>query len=153
MPIVVPPAGVTPLGAFTGTFDGPLPPPPVIRADCIEPKEQRFTSVIKGDDPIDAAVVEALWRVRGSGGAVMDKGTRFLDIGKLTEQATRLIESEARNALKRMVVAGYITIKSVVVTLGDDWAEVDVSYLNNRAARDQLRVREVRVRLPEAVHG
>jgi hypothetical protein len=151
MPIWVPPAGVTPLGAFTGTFDGPLPPAPAIRADKLDQETSTYQSMVLDRDPVDAAVVEALWRVRGSGAAVADTGTRFLDIKKLDSQAARLIESEARNALKRMVVAGYITITKVDVTVGNDWAEVAVSYLNNRASRDKMRV--VRRRVPESVHG
>lgn len=153
MPIVVPPAGVFPLGFFTETRRYELPPPPVIRADAIDPSSQEWTSFIKDQDPIDAAVVEALWRIRASGAAVQTTGARFLDIDKIDSRAKRALESEARTALRRLVRRNDITLKKVTVDTGPDWAEVTVDYVNNRTAL-QKRERRAKVRVPEAIkHG
>jgi hypothetical protein len=153
MPIVIEPAGVFPLGFFDETRRYQLPKAPVIRADKIDPATQEWTSMVKDQDPIDAAVVEALWRVRGSGAAVSDTGARFLDLDKLDDRAPRAIESEARFALRRLVRRGDITLKSVEVSTGPDWAEVEVNYINNRTAL-QKKDRQAKRRVPEGIkHG
>lgn len=153
MPIVVPPAGVFPLGFFDETRRYELPKPPVVRADQIDASTQEFTSMVKDQDPIDAAVVESLWRVRQSGAAVFETGARFLDVDKIDDRAARRLESEARFALRRLVRRGDIRIKNVTVETGEDWAEVTVDYINNRTAL-QKKERQAKVRVPEAIkHG
>lgn len=145
----IPPAGISNLGTTELTEWKPLPPPPVIRADRLNYQSQAFTSVTTDRDPVDAAVIEALWRVRGSGAAVRNTGARFLDIRKLDDRAKVLLESEARTALRRLIQRGDITIKNIVVEVGGDWAEVTVHYLNNRAPfkRDRVATK----RLPEEI--
>jgi hypothetical protein len=147
--VYIPPAGTTSLGTVVLTAVRPLPPPPVIRADKLSYQSQAFESVTKDRDPIDAAVIEALWRIRGSGAAVMNTGARFLDVKKLDEKAKVLLDNEARAALRRIVRRGDITIKKIEVLTGNDWAEVQVFYLNNRAPfkRDRLATK----RLPEEI--
>lgn len=153
MPIVIPPAGVFPLGFFDETRRYELPKPPVVRADQIDASTQEFTSMVKDQDPIDAAVVESLWRVRQSGAAVFETGARFLDVDKIDDRAARRLESEARFALRRLVRRGDIRIKNVTVETGEDWAEVTVDYINNRTAL-QKKERQAKVRVPEAIkHG
>lgn len=152
MPIYVPPAGITPMGAYDGDPRGPYPPPPVIRADKIDPVTQEFTSLFSDQDPVDAAVIEALWRVKGSGAAVQDVGARFLDIPKIDDQHRAQVEGETRNALRRLVLRGDIFLKSVKVTVGPDWSEVEVTYLNLRAKRDRDQERRAVRRLPEWVN-
>lgn len=150
---VIPPIGVFPLGQFDEVRLYELPKAPVIRADAIDPVTQDWVSLIKDQDPIDAAVVEALWRVRGSGAAVFDTGARFLDVEKLDDQAPSRFESEARFALRRLTQRGDITIKAITVDTGPDWAEVTVDYMNNRTALAK-KLRRAKVRMPEAVkHG
>lgn len=139
------------MGAYTGAPLGPYPKPPVIRADRIDPQTQEFTSLFVDRDPTDAAVVEALWRVKGSGAAVADVGTRYLDIEKIDDQHKRTVESETETALHRLVKRGDISIIRIEVKIGPDWSEVEVTYLNNRAKRDRERERRAVRRLPEWV--
>lgn len=151
MPLVIPPLGVTPLGAFDSTRSFQISPPPVIRADAIDPQTQEWTSFLKDQDPIDAQVIEALWRVRRSGAAVQNTGARFLDIQKLDDSASNRIIAEARFALKRLLDNGDITFtKEPTVTTGEDWGELEVFYRNNRTAL-QRKERQAKIRVPEAV--
>lgn len=150
MPIVVPPAGVVPMGQFDGERLYQLPAAPTIRADRIDPVTQEFESLTADRDAIDAQVVDALWRIRGSGAAVRNTGARFLDVSKLVEQAPTLIETEARFALRRLIQRGDIRVKSVEVVTGTDWAECTVNYINVRAMTRDKR-RQAKVRLPEGV--
>lgn len=126
-----------------------LASPPVIRADKINYQDQSFASMLKDRDPVDAAVIEALWRVRGTGAAVANTGARFLDITKLDDKANTIIANEARTALTRLVNRGDIQIKKIDVSVGSDWAEVAVHYLNMRASKKKDRV--IRKRFPEEV--
>lgn len=139
------------MGAYDGERRSAYPAPPVIRADRIDPVTQEFTSLFKDQDPVDAAVIEALWRVRASGAAVMDTGARFLDIPKIDDQHTSQVISETRNALRRLVQRGDIFVKRIEVRTGPDWSEVDVTYLNNRAKRDRTKERHAVRRFPEWV--
>jgi hypothetical protein len=147
---IIPPSGLTPLGLAEFELLKPLPPPPVIRADRLNYQTNSFTSMTGDTDPVDAAVIESLWRVRGSGAAVLDKGARFVDIKKLNDQATALLTSEARRALARIVGRGDVTIRSIDVKTESDWAEITVSYVNNRSPFDQVRT--VTRRLPEEIN-
>jgi hypothetical protein len=147
-----PPTGVTPLGLVEPVTLKPLPPPPVIRADKINYQTQAFSSVSQDVDPIDAAVVEAIWRVRRSGAAVLNKGTRYLDLKKIDEQTQNLVTSDTRRALSRLVARGYITILKITVTTdnADNWAEVVVDYINNRTSKEDQQRRAAR-RLAEEI--
>jgi len=147
--VYIPPAGITSLGTIELTAIRPLTAPPVIRADKLTYQSQAFASVTKDSDPTDAAVIETLWRVRGSGAAVMNTGARFLDVKKLDDKAKVLLDNEARIALRRIVQRGDITIKKIEVLVGSDWAEVQVFYMNNRAPfnRDRIATK----RLPEEI--
>lgn len=150
MTVIVPPVGVFPLGQFDEVRHYELVKAPVIRADRIDPVTQDWTSLIYDQDPTDAAVIEALWRVRGSGAAVTDTGSRYLDVNKLDDQAPKKFESETRFALRRLVQRGDITIKSIKVDTEDDWGEVTVDYVNNRTALAK-KTRLAKVRVPEAI--
>lgn len=145
----IPPSGTTELGTADLVPYKPLPPPPVIRADKLIYQDQTFASVIQDRDPVDAAVIEALWRVRGSGAAVQDTGARFLDIPKLDDKAKTSIANEARTALTRIVRRGDIRIVKITVETGNDWAEITVAYQNNRAPYNRDRL--VHKRLPEEI--
>lgn len=139
------------MGAYDGERRSAYPKPPVIRADLIDPKTQEFLKLSVDQDPIDAAVIEALWRVRASGAAVMDTGARFLDIPKIDDDHAAQVTSETRNALRRLVQRGDIFLKRIDVRTGPDWSEVDVTYLNNRAKRDRTKERHALRRFPEWV--
>jgi hypothetical protein len=144
----IPPAGTTDLGTTELSEYLPLPPPPVIRADKMTYQTQSIASVFSDIDPTDAAVIEALWRIRGSGAAVRNTGARFIDVRKLDDKAKILLENEARIALTRLTRRGDITITKIVVDIGSDWAEVAVHYMNNRTSTLK-RDRVARKRLPE----
>ena len=153
MPLIIPPMGVYALGQFASdrrTFQ--IPSPPVIRADAIDQVEQEFTSFAKDADPIDAQVVNALWRVRESGAAVLNTGARFLDIDKLTDRAPNEIQAEARFALRRLIERGDITLLDAVVESGSDFAELVVDYINNRTPVEN-KTRKARVRVPEGARN
>ena len=143
----IPPAGTSELGTIDLAPNQQLPKPPVIRADQLNYRGQRFTSVFNDRDPVDAAVIECLWRGRGSGAAVQNTSARYFYVTKLGDDAATLIENEARLALKRLIQSGVITVTSVEVMTGADWAEVAVNYLNNRTPLEKER-RAVK-RLPE----
>jgi hypothetical protein len=145
----IPPAGVSPLGLTVLRKKGLMPEPPVIRADKLNYTKQAFLSVTKDSDPVDAAVIESLYRVRGSGAAVMNKGSRFKDITKLDDRATELIISEARKALARIIRRGDITIRTMTVETTGDTAVLTVNYINNRSKLRELR-QAIR-RLPEDI--
>lgn len=143
--------GVTPLGGFTGEFEGPLPFPPVIRADKIDARTQEFEKLTEDRDPVDAAVIEMLWRVRGTGAVVRTKGARFLDVDKLNDRAANRLKSEAQEALAPLVKRRDITILTITVEIdrADTSADLTVAYLNNR--RTSNKRQEVRRRVPEAI--
>jgi len=146
----IPSAGISSLGTTELSEYRPLPPPPVIRADKLDYQSQSFTSVFSDRDPTDAAVIESLWRVRGSGAAVRNTGARFLDVRKLDDKAKILLANEARVALTRLTRRGDITIEKITVETGDDWAEVSVFYWNNRTASEKKN-RIAKKRLPEEI--
>lgn len=146
----IPSAGISPMGTTELSEYRPLPPPPVIRSDKLNYQAQAFESVFSDRDPTDAAVIEALWRVRGSGAAVRNTGARFLDVRKLDDKAKILLENEARVALARLVRRGDITITKITVETGDDWAEITVFYVNNRTALAK-KDRTAKKRLPEEI--
>jgi len=145
----IPPAGTTEIGIADLSWNGRLPPPPTIRADLLDYRTQAFMSVVKDRDPVDAAVIESLWRVRGSGIAVQNTGARFLDVPKLDDNAKTLLSNEARTALERIIRRGDITLLKIVVETGGDWAEVSVHYHNNRSVDKTERV--ARKRIPEEI--
>lgn len=145
----IPPAGTTPIGTTDLTAFRSLPPPPVIRADKIRYRKQQFESLTKDRDPVDAAVIEALWRVRGSGAAVTNTGSRFLDIEKIDSQAATTIEAEARTALRRIIRRGDIIIQKITVETGPDYAEIIVAYINQRAPFNRERL--LKKRVPEEI--
>jgi hypothetical protein len=147
---VIEPIGVWQLGFFSERRKYELDDPPVIRAERVDPMTQEWTSLLMDRDPTDAAVIEALWRVRKSGAAVVNVGARFLDVEKLDDQAPARFAGEARVALRRLVDRGDITIKSITVDTGSDWGEVTVDYVNNRTAL-QKKDRTVKMRAPEAI--
>lgn len=145
----IPPAGVYELGFYSPEDYEPIPDPPVIRADLIKARSQEFESLTKDMDPIDAQVVDAIWRVRESGAAVMNDGARFLDVSKIDDQAPNRVRSQVRTSLGRLTSNGDITLKNVEVTSGADWMEVEIDYVNNRTALAN-KTRKLRTRLPEA---
>jgi hypothetical protein len=144
VPPAILPFGLSPIGTGVATDFVPIPPPPVISADAIDPKSLDATSLTKSSDPIDAQVQLALTLVRGTGAACGDTGQNFRAILKLTDNVTTLLESEARRALALLVRRGDISIDSVnAVVYSPDSAEVTIVYVNNRAIGNRRRTKTI----------
>ncbi len=140
MPIVIPPAGLHPLGLFIES-PGPNAPASPILADNIDTTTGEYLDLFVGDDIVDAQVKIALKVVRRSGPAVIEDGQRFQDIRKLGNTATKQIEAEARTALARLVRQGDITIASfeVEVNEGSQDANTVLRYVNMRSTDRRTR--------------
>jgi hypothetical protein len=114
-------------------------------ADAVDPTTHEYLSVFVGFDPVDAAVLEALKRVRNSGAAVTGVGHRFVDVDKVDNRAADEIEAEARFALRVLVQRGDVQLYAVNVNAdpdNPDWAEVTCTYINLRARNPQYRTTE-----------
>lgn len=111
------------------TYDDGESPPGIV-ADAIDPHTGEYLSITRGFDPTDAAVLNALTIVRGSGSAVSDVGHRFVDLELVDDGADRFISEEARFALKRLRESGQISIEKLEPASQDDWAECHVAYKN-----------------------
>ena len=141
MPIVIPPAGLTPAGFFVAqTFVDPTKPPGIL-AYARDPKTGEFLSIVKGMDPIDAQVIDALKVKRGSGASVSEDGQTFDDIQKIDESTSTLIESKTRTSLKRLTDRGDIAIASLApfVDSASQSGSVALQFKNLRARGPQAR--------------
>lgn len=145
MPPYIPPAGLTPAGLFVPqTFDDPSQPPGIL-ADAIDLQTGEYLSILKGVDPIDAQVLDAMKIKRASGAAVRNDGQRFADIEKVDDSTASLIDGEARRALSRLAENQDIRVVSVepVVDQNNDYADVFVQFKNLRARPRELRAARV----------
>jgi hypothetical protein len=126
------------------TFDDPGQPPGIL-ADAIDPYTGEYLSILKGMDPIDAQVLDALTIKRGSGAAVRNDGQRFADIKKVDDAAATLIDGETRRALSRLVENQDIRVARVdpVADQNNDYADVVVQFKNLRARPKDLRAARV----------
>lgn len=145
MPVVIPPAGLSPLGFHSVDEIGALLPPPVIAAEYVDYSSGELESVLASRDPIDAQVFEALSRVRLSGASVTNTGARFVDVEKLADDAPQLISSHAENALAPLVRRGDIAVDRIEVELGVDWFVVTVTYFNRRTRSSNPFTATIRV--------
>lgn len=132
--VVIPPAGVSPLGFFAPVeFVGPSKPPAIL-ADYIDPKTGDFASVLRGMHPVDSQVVTRVRTRRGSGASVRDVGNLFHTFELVDEHAPQQAKFEAQRMLDDLVVRGDITIDDVraaELNPGDGVALV-LFYTNNR---------------------
>lgn len=130
MPLpVIPPAGVSLAGFFMPVLYEDPGAPPGILADAIDPVTGDYLSIERGFDPTDAAVLTALTVQRGSGSAVETVGQRYQDLERVDDTAAQFLAAETERALKRLVDSRQVIVDSAAL-LGDDWAEVHVSYRN-----------------------
>lgn len=137
MPVVIPPAGVTPAGFFVPeTYADPAGPPAIL-ADPIDPSTGEFLSIARSYDPTDACVIEALRVERGSGPAVLEEGNRIRDVQLATEAAPRVIEQEAQYALRRFVEDRQIRIDKIAGAVEDDLGALAFQYTNLRSVSDR----------------
>lgn len=145
---------VLPMGLHRLGLDGPptyaaLAAAPVVAAESINFKTKDVGSLLKGMDPIDQQVQEALGRLRASGAAIARDGQRFLDVRKLDEDAPTLLEGEARAALARLTANGDITIEAVRVVQDSagQWGEVYIDLFNNRIPNSKKQTVKVPIRV------
>lgn len=129
---VSPPAGVTPVSTALPDRRTPFAEPPVIRADLLDYQTQEFASFTRGFDPIDAQVVEALWRVRGTGAAVVSDGARFNEVRKLESGVEIRYQQYVREALSRLTSGQHIRVVSIRVRQSENAVELVVDYTNLR---------------------
>lgn len=144
-----------PIGAPVVDPAKPLPPPPVIRAERIDPMDGDVTSVYLDLDPIDAQVSRAMEVVRNTGAAVTEDGNRFVDAQRLDPGSFSLLKHEVKRSLARLVAAGDVEVLEVRIdtrdtggaTGLDDFAELTVRFRNLRARDKDPRTAKVRVPL------
>mgnify|MGYP000119658538 CR=1 FL=1 len=141
MPLVIPPAGLSPLGAWT-------PPTAAARSTrhawLVDPTgaaTRDLTSMAgvggtSAGDVVDEMVKFALLTVRGSGAAVQSDGQRLGDLRTLDDQIDVRIQSEVRLAMSRLTTRHLIRLDQVAVTTGQDWFEVEIRYENLRRQSD-----------------
>lgn len=142
MSLVIPPAGLTPAGAWSPVDEAAQ----VARAWLVDPvdaatNELASMSGVGGTsagDVVDDMVRFALRAVRASGASVQEDGQRFGDVRKLDGHAAVRLKSEAQQALRRLTDRALIRVTDLAVQTSDDWFEVTVSYVNLR--RDSSRV-------------
>jgi len=140
---------VSPVG-FGITAPSALAPPSPLLADNIDPTTNDYVSLTVGVDPIDAAVVNAVKIVRGSGAAVVSDGARFYKITKITNSIEKEIESIVLEALLRLIRNRDIEYKGVDFLQMDpstQTVEIAVKWVNLRALDGRIRTSTVGVNL------
>lgn len=155
MPFIEP-YGIAPLGLFTPNELALLPfSPPAVLAEVVDYGETdpaqpgrrptfEVLSLTRGMHPIDEQVLIVLTRVRNSGAAVQNDGNDFGTVKKNGSSTPSLLQSLAKNGLKRLVDNGDIRVESVTVTQSGDGAELTANYQNLRA-KDSKKVRSLSV--------
>lgn len=153
------PYGVFPFGLVPPAVLALLPfQPPAVLAELVDYGETdpakpgrtptfEIESLTEGMHPIDEQVLVVLTRVKNSGAAVQNDGNEFDTVRKNDRSAPSLLESLARNGLKRLVDNGDIDILSVPVTQDGDGADLTANFRNLRA-KETKKVRSLSVKVP-----
>ena len=135
--------------AFYPTIQpGEYAPPRPTLADAIDPWTGDYSS-LEGADPTDAAVLDALRIVRGSGASVQQDGQQFTEAQKVTEGLSRFLREEVEFALRRLIATQQITLLEVTVTTENDSATIVVRYRNEAQRED----RSAQLGLPPGLGG
>jgi hypothetical protein len=134
---VIPPAGISAASFFTPTaFADPAQPLGVLADDLDGAGDLR--SVIRGADPVDAAIAYQFRLKRGTGAVVFDQGQDFESIQKNDSSTPNALRFEARRVLDPFVAAGVAEVISVDVLGGEDAGDlgaVSVRYRNLRTGK------------------
>lgn len=153
--MTIPAAGGFPAGLFVPeNYD--VSGPPGILAYAYDYRTRDIISLERGVHPIDDQVIIAISAYRFSGAALEKIGARWFDIDKLDERAGRLVEGQARLALKTLVDNADIRIEKLEVEIdtGAQQANLRLQWKNLRSV-SRLRIRtftrSVNVRRPEAI--
>jgi plasmid stability protein len=136
--VFIPPAGTTPLSAYTPPRPGALLPPPAILADRVDPITRDISSLLEGEDPTDAALQWAFTIRQGSGAALGDLGHRLHTIRKATDGSSVQAADEARRVLRRFVQRGDVRdvdVAAGVVGSSTATSAVVIALTNTRTGR------------------
>lgn len=138
---VIPPAGVSPAGFFTGAEVVSPAQPPAILADDIDPATGEYRTILSGIHPVDAAVGEAFRLQKGTGAAVADDGHEFRKIRKIGSSTPRELRDEALRTLKALIDRGDVAAVDIVTeagtpVTGNDVGAVYVAYTNLRTRKN-----------------
>jgi hypothetical protein len=126
----VPLALVSPTIFFT-PVNVTVPGKPIaMLADPIDPATGELLSIERGFDPTDAAVINAVRTVRGSGSAVEDVGHQFGSATHITPKLEISLREEARLALENLTSSKQIVMQEVSVQTEDTEAGVLLVYEN-----------------------
>jgi hypothetical protein len=131
----------------TGAGYGVSPPsrlgkPSPLLCRLIDPFTGEVLSMTDGQDPIDAQVINAIKRVRGSGQAVRQDGWNPERLRKMTPEEQNTCRAMVRTALKRLTDAGDIRFKGATFELFDEannYVQVLVEYVNLRSLDQSVR--------------
>lgn len=126
----VPQAGVTPAVFFVPVTFKVTGAPIAMLADPIDPATGELLSIERGFDPVDAAVINVMRTVRGSGSAVEDVGQRFGDATHINPKLEAFLREEVRIAFEPLVNAGQVSIEQVSLETIDTEAGLLVVYKN-----------------------
>jgi len=134
-------AGVPGASAVLGMLIGPsneseADDSPLL-ADNVDPHTRDFADLFVGMDPVDSQVLVALTTIRGSGAAVVEDGVTEPP-RKMTASLANELESDAKNALRRLVGGGDVEVVSVKleeVSETNQYAQRRVQYRNLRSGK------------------
>jgi len=137
---VIPPAGVSPAGFFLGATGTDPGAPPGILADAIDPETGEYLSIVRSYDPTDAAVLTAIRTQAKSGSAVQNVGQKYHEATHVLPSLPDFLRQETEWALRHLTESGQISLETVDVVEGDDWAEVQIEYINVARQKRQKAV-------------
>ncbi len=142
----IPPAGVTPLSAFSQPSVAPQVAPPAILADSIDPQTGDFASLVESAELADAFALDALLIERATGAVVRDFGNRYREITHVEPDAALVIDSMTRQAFADAERAGVARLERTAIEqdAGDpSQLNVVVEYRDLLAPRDSAKRRLV----------
>jgi hypothetical protein len=134
-PLLITPAGLSPVGLAYGPGIADLRPAPAWLADPIDPVTGDLKSMVKADHPVDAAVGFQARARRESGPALEDAGTLYHKIKYATETAPAELEAEAKRWFKPFVDGGHAEILKIQTEVDGDLAAVFIAYRNRRTSK------------------
>ena len=138
LPVIIPPAGVSPIGIVAPVeFSSPAKPPAIL-ADDIDPTTGELRSILQGIHPIDSQVITRARTRRASGGSVQNVGNRFHEIEKVDDEMVTRARYECELAFAERVERRDIRIDDIEVEeaagIGDG-ANLFMAYTNLRTGK------------------
>lgn len=131
------PAAAFPVGE---PITDPLPVKPevaVFLADAIDHATGEYRSILRGVDPVEGALLEALRVRRRSGSAVLDEGNNFHTILSIDEEKLPgLLRSEIEYAFRHLIERKWIRLVSVDILTEDVGVFVKIVFRNTARDKD-----------------